>query len=100
MEFFNEILADPRVEAFPVQPWFKIGIPALNAIVHKATAEGFSHIWFVSTRLVINEAIATKLLEEFSGNDLVVGAVMPGHRFLKGINICNGETCPYNTCAI
>lgn len=117
LEYFKMDLADPRVEAFPVQPWFKTGVPALNAIIHKATAEGLTHIWFVSTRLVINENIASILLGQvldksdydflqgFKGPS-VVGAVMPGHHFQSassGSSVMyevNGETVPYNTCAV
>lgn len=100
LEYFKD-LADPRIDAFAVQPWFKTGVPALNAIVHKAAAQEFSHIWFVSTRLVLNEAIAKRLLKECDDETLVVGAVMPGH-WLPGANLVagDGETCPYNTCAI
>mgnify|MGYP001583711357 CR=1 FL=1 len=101
LEYFNVVLADPRIEAFPVQPWFKIGIPALDAIVHKATAEQFSHIWFVSTRLVLNQEITERLIRELDNKTLVVGTVMPGH-WLPGANLVAGDggTCPYNTCAI
>lgn len=100
LRYFVE-LADSRIEAFPVQPWFKTGIPALNAMVHKATADGFTHIWLVSTRLVLNQEIVEKLIEECNDETLVVGAVMPGHRF-RGVDFVlgDGETCPYNTCAI
>ena len=118
LEYFNTVLEDSRVEAFPVQPWFKIGLPALNAIVHKATAQSFTHLWFVSTRLVINGAIAETLLRYFVDNPAenmrakisVVGAVMPGHQFSErewkvGISetevfSITGETTPFNTCAV
>ncbi len=90
LEYFSVVLADPRVEAFPVQPWFKTGIPALNAIVHKATAEQFSHIWFVSTRLVLNQEIADRLIQELDDETLVVGTVMPGH-WLPGANLVAGD---------
>lgn len=118
LQYFNVVLADPRVEAFPVQPWFKIGLPALNAMVHKAAAEQFDYLWFVSTRLILNEKIAKTLLQYIvenpgdssSSRPSVVGAEMPGHGFeeedwepreeeVENYEV-NGETVPYNTCAI
>lgn len=119
LDYFKTVLADPRVEAFPVQPWFKIGLPALNAMVHKAAAERFDYLWFVSTRLVLNEYIAKTLLKYLGDSQgdtsksrpSVVGAQMPGHNFEEEedwelgeeeieIYCANGETVPYNTCAI
>lgn len=105
LEYFNVVLADSRIEAFPVQPWGQ-NVPALNAIVLKAAKESFTHLCFISTKVVINESLLLAMLNLFDSETLVVGAVVEGHDFQgreDGLPVWamgTGRTVPYNTCIV
>ena len=105
LEYFNVVLADPRIEAFPVQPWGQ-NVPALNAIVFKAARESFTHLCFISTKVVIDHSLLLSMLGLFDSETLVVGAVVGGHDFKSqedGLPTSvegTGRTVPYNTCIV
>jgi len=86
------------VNIFPVTPWGKF-VPALNALVYKASCAGCTHILFASATVDIVPDQVQILLSHMDNNTLAVGAALEGHNFQPGRTFLNadGRQVPWNT---
>lgn len=95
----NENLNIPGVSVFGVTPWGKF-VPALNAIVIKATLAGAKMLLLASVEINILPEHLLQLKGNMDSTTLVVGAALPGHDLKKGEQIGNGITTPWNTLSL
>lgn len=86
----------------PITPWGRF-TTALNAGLLHAVSGNFQFVAFQSLEFRISDADVLTLFNILSSrleNALVVGPVLPGHDFVRGINVLRGRSCPWNTFAI
>lgn len=89
------------VEIFGVSPWQRF-VPALNALVYKATIAGMEYLLFQSIETVLPPDGVSRLTAHINDKSICVGAAFPGQHNFKPGRIVEGDglTVPWNTCAI